>query len=64
MYNLTIDDDDCGQIYLADFVALNHESNGGTLDDASVATLRALGVGASYSDGGGASPLWTLTRIA
>lgn len=62
IYHLAIDGDDCGTTTLGSFLDLNHESNGGTLDAATIDAILALDVGAHYTDGGGAAPEWTLTR--
>lgn len=44
---------------LAEFIAANE-----TLSDEQIRSLRALAVGQSFADGGGAAAAWTVRRIA
>jgi hypothetical protein len=58
-YILTVDGDEVGPTTLDEFVAANPD-----LDESIVADLRIMRIGSHYTEGGGAAPVWTLTRTA
>jgi hypothetical protein len=55
----TVDGETMEGMTLASFLDGNED-----MDAATVAAIEALAVGATYSDGGGAAPEWSITRTA
>jgi hypothetical protein len=58
-YTLTFEDEEPEAINLAAFLQANAD-----LDAETKATISALQPGESYEEGGGASPVWRITRTA